>query len=123
MKVLIVDDEPVARRILNEELEFLTGIEVVGEAQNGVEALEKIARLKPDLVLLDLQMPIMTGLEVLYALSGAALPMVVIVTAYYHHATQALASGAFGYLLKPVDGARLRQAVEHAQESELARDR
>jgi two-component system LytT family response regulator len=122
VKVLIVDDEPVARRILNEELEFLPGIEVIGEAQNGVEALEKIASLKPDLVLLDLQMPIMTGLEVLHALSGVALPTVVIVTAYHHHAAQALASGASGYLLKPVDGARLRQAVGLAQESELARD-
>jgi two-component system LytT family response regulator len=59
MRTLIVDDEPIARRVLREELECFPGVEIAGEAGNGKEALEKIAKLKPNLVFLDLQMPVM----------------------------------------------------------------
>jgi DNA-binding LytR/AlgR family response regulator len=115
LKVLIVDDEPVARRVLCDELELLPGTEIVGESENGVDALLKIASLKPDLVFLDLQMPLMTGLEVLRRLAGSLVPLVIVVTAYTQHATEARNSGAAGYLLKPVEATRLRDAVENAQ--------
>jgi two-component system, LytTR family, response regulator len=114
LKVLVVDDEPVARRVLIEELEFLPDVDIVGEAESGAEALEKIAVLAPDLVLLDLQMPVMTGLDVLRNLSGTAHPVVVLVTAYDHYAPQALQLGAADYLVKPVDAGRLKRVVQHA---------
>jgi len=112
---LIVDDEPVARRLLREELELLPDIAIAGEAENGKEALEKIAALKPDLVFLDLQMPVMSGFEVVRCLAGARLPIIVIVTAFDQHAIQAFEAGAIDYLLKPVSEARLQKAVERAR--------
>ena len=115
MRTLIVDDEPVARQILREELELLPKVEVAGEAENGRQALQKIAEIQPDLVFLDLQMPVMSGFEVIRNLPGPALPVVVIVTAFDEHAIQAFEAGAIDYLLKPVDGDRLQKAVERAR--------
>ena len=115
MKVLIVDDEPVARQVLREELETLPGVVIVGEAENGKQALQQIAALQPDLVLLDLQMPVMGGFEVVRKLGGGHLPVVVIVTAFDQHAIEAFEAGAVDYLLKPVGEERLRQAVERAR--------
>src|SRR6201987_2382320 len=115
IKTLIVDDEPVARNLLREELERLPEIAILGEAANGREALQKIAKLKPDLVFLDLQMPVMSGFEVFRGLTGSSLPIVVIVTAFDQHAIQAFEAGAIDYLLKPVSEARLRSAVERVQ--------
>ena len=74
MKALIVDDEPIARRVLREELELLPEVLVVGEAGDGKEALQKIADLTPDVVFLDLQMPVMSGFEVVRNLSGPPPP-------------------------------------------------
>ncbi|MGA9626258.1 MAG: LytTR family DNA-binding domain-containing protein [Bryobacteraceae bacterium] len=115
LKTLIVDDEPVARRVLREDLELWPDVEVVGEADNGKDALLRIEQLKPDLVLLDLQMPMMSGFEVARHLTGVHAPVVVIVTASDRHAVQAFEAGAVDYLLKPVDEARLRTAVERAR--------
>jgi len=115
LKTLIVDDEPIARRVLREDLELLPGVEVVGEAENGKDALLRIEKLKPDLVLLDLQMPVMSGFEVVRSLAGKPAPVVVIVTAFDEHAIQAFEAGAVDYLLKPVDESRLRRAVERAR--------
>jgi DNA-binding LytR/AlgR family response regulator len=112
---MIVDDEPVARRVLREGLEALPAIAIVGEAENGKEALRKMRKLKPDLVFLDLQMPMMSGFEVVRGLEGASLPVVVIVTAFDRHAIQAFEAGAIDYLLKPVDETRLLRAVERAK--------
>jgi two-component system, LytTR family, response regulator len=113
---LIVDDEPIARKVLREELETMEGVEVVGEAADGAAALEKIGSEQPDLVLLDLQMPAMSGLEVVRRLKhGKHLPVIVIVTAYDEHALQAFDAGAIDYLLKPVGQERLSQAVERAR--------
>jgi two-component system, LytTR family, response regulator len=115
VKTLIVDDEPVARRLLREGLEPLSDIVIVGEAANGREALQKIEKLKPDLVLLDLQMPSMSGFDVVRGLSESSPPVIVIVTAFDQHAIRAFEVGAIDYLLKPVSEARLMKAVERAK--------
>lgn len=115
MKTLIVDDEPVARRVLREELEQFRDVEVVGEADNGRDALQKIGKLAPDLVFLDLQMPVMSGFELVRALGAGPLPVIVIVTAFDQHAIQAFEAGAIDYLLKPVSEPRLQKAVERAK--------
>ncbi|HYW45428.1 MAG TPA: LytTR family DNA-binding domain-containing protein [Bryobacteraceae bacterium] len=115
IKTLIVDDEPVARRVLREELEVFPDIDIAGEAESGREALQKITRLQPDLVFLDLQMPAMSGFEVVRSLSGPHLPVIVIVTAFDQHAIEAFEAGAVDYLLKPVNQARLEKAVERAR--------
>jgi len=115
MTTLIVDDEPIARRVLREELETFPEIDIVGEAENGKQALQKIEELQPDLVLLDLQMPVMGGFEVVRKLGAGHLPVVVIVTAFDEHAIEAFEAGAIDYLLKPVGETRLRKAVERAR--------
>lgn len=115
MRALIVDDEPVARKILREELELLDSIEIVGEADDGETALSKISSASPDIVFLDIQMPVMTGFEVLDHLNSGHLPAIVIVTAYDQHAIRAFEAGAVDYLLKPISQQRLVQAVERAR--------
>jgi len=116
LKTLIVDDEPIARRVLREELESIAGVEIIGEADNGAVALDKIAEYRPDLVLLDLQMPAMGGLDVVRSIrSGTHLPVIVIVTAYDKYALQAFEAGAIDYLLKTVGQERLAEAIERAK--------
>src|SRR5579862_911764 len=115
MKTLIVDDEQIARRVLREGLEALPEVVVVGEAENGKEALKRIAEFKPDLVFLDLQMPVMSGFEVARELRGGPSPVIIIVTAFDQYAIDAFEAGAIDYLLKPVSEARLRRAVERAR--------
>ena len=116
LKTLIVDDEPVARKILREDLESIGGIDLVGEADSGAAALDQIARQHPDLVLLDLQMPEMGGFEVIRKIGhGAHMPVIVIVTAYDKYALEAFDAGAIDYLLKPVGQIRLAEAIEKAR--------
>jgi two-component system LytT family response regulator len=115
IKTLVVDDEAIARKVLREELDLIPEIEVVGEAENGKDALRQILDLQPDLVFLDLQMPAMGGFEVIQSLSGTRLPVIVIVTAYNQHAVQAFEAGAVDYLLKPVRSDRLLKAIERAK--------
>jgi two-component system LytT family response regulator len=118
LRTLIVDDEPIARKVLREELECIDDVEIVAEADNGEKALEKIGELKPDLVLLDLQMPAMGGLDVVRKLkNGSHMPVIVIVTAHDKFAIQAFEAGAIDYLLKPVGQDRLAEAVERAKRS------
>src|SRR5262245_3030571 len=115
-RALIVDDEPIARRILREEIEQQPDMEIVGEAADGLRAIEEIAARQPDLVFLDLQMPHMGGFEVIQRLQhGPHLPVVIVVTAYDQHAIRALDEGALDYLLKPVSPARLTQALDRAR--------
>jgi DNA-binding LytR/AlgR family response regulator len=116
IKSLIVDDEPIARQVLREELDQIPDVEIVGEADHGEEALRKIASLEPDVVFLDLQMPGMGGFEVIRKLEGGKLPIVVIVTAYDQHAIQAYEAGAVDYLLKPVNETRLRKALDRVRQ-------
>ena len=113
LRTLIVDDEPLARQVLREELAEIPSVSVVGEAENGEQALERIGELAPDLVLLDIQMPVIDGFEVVRRLRGA-LPSIVFVTAFSEHALRAFEVGAADYLLKPVHADRLRQAVARA---------
>jgi two-component system, LytTR family, response regulator len=86
LEALVVDDEPIARRVLREDLEQLAYVEVVEKADNDGDALLQIEKLKPDAVLLDLQMPVMSGFEVVRNLGGKHAPVVVIVTAFDQHA-------------------------------------
>lgn len=115
IKTLIADDEQIARRVLREELEVLPEVTVVGEAEDGRQALQQIIDLRPDLVFLDLQMPGMGGFEVVRNLTGSRLPVIVIVTAFHEYAIEAFEAGAIDYLLKPVSEARLKKAVERAK--------
>ena len=95
---------------------MIEDVEIIGEADNGKKALDQIAEHKPDLVLLDLQMPTMGGLEVVRRLKdGAHMPVIVVVTAYDKFAIQAFEAGAIDYLLKPVGQERLAEAVERAK--------
>jgi two-component system LytT family response regulator len=116
LRTLVVDDEPVARKVLREELESIADVEIVGEADDGISALEQIVSRRPDLVLLDLQMPGMGGLDVVRKIRGGArLPAIVIVTAYDKYALEAFEAGAVDYLLKPIGQERLAEAVERAK--------
>lgn len=115
LRTLIVDDEPVARRVLREELEDLDTIDLVGEAQDGASALSAIQEFAPDMVFLDLQMPGLGGFDVIRRLQPAAtIPLIVIVTAWDQYAIQAFEAGAIDYLLKPISQERLAQTVERA---------
>ncbi len=114
MRVLIADDEPVARQVLREHLEGMPAVEVVGEAVTGSDAVQRILDLDPDVVLLDQQMPEMDGLSVVRSLRTKA-PQVIFVTAFQQHALDAFEVGAVDYLLKPVRRERLEQAMEKAR--------
>lgn len=117
LRTLIVDDEPVARNVLREELELMAGVEIVGEAGDGASALEAIDKARPDLVLLDLQMPGMSGFDVVRSFRpGPHLPVVIVVTAFDQHAVEAFEAGAIDYLLKPVSEERLHRAIERARQ-------
>lgn len=112
MKILIVDDEPLARSRLRDLIEDLGGHQVVGEAGSGREAVEQAQRLRPDVLLLDIHMPEMDGLEVARHLSRLARSAAVIfTTAYSEHALEAFDANAIDYLLKPIRRARLEQAL------------
>ena len=120
MRILIVDDEALARRFLSELLEEMPGVEIVGEAANGFEAVQAAERLRPDLLLLDIQMPKLSGFEVLELL-GEGAPAVIFVTAYDEYALKAFEVHAVDYLLKPVDPARLSAALARAGDRLRAR--
>jgi two-component system, LytTR family, response regulator len=115
MRVLIVDDEPVARQRLRRLLSEIDGVQLIGECKNGREAVAKITEDRPDLVLLDVQMPMMDGFAVLRSLPEDAMPIVVFVTAFDEHATAAFDVHALDYVVKPVEAERFRVAVERAR--------
>jgi DNA-binding LytR/AlgR family response regulator len=115
LRVLIADDEPIAREILREHVDSIAGLEFAGEASTGAEAISRIFDLRPDVVLLDLQMPELDGLSVVRSLTGERKPMIIFVTAYEKHALAAFEVGAIDYLLKPVRRERLEKAIEKAR--------
>lgn len=114
VRVLIVDDEPPARRKIRRFLERDEEIRIVGEGGDGPAAVEMMARLEPDLVFLDIQMPGADGFEVLEALGGAR-PQVIFVTAFAEHAVRAFEVEAVDYLLKPFDDTRFDAALDRAK--------
>lgn len=115
MKVLVVDDEPLARARLVAMLAAIDDVAVVGEAGNGREALEAAAQLRPDLVLLDIRMPLMDGLEAARHLDELETPPgVIFCTAFEDHALAAFEANAVDYLVKPVRDERLRAALAKA---------
>jgi two-component system response regulator AlgR len=117
MRILIVDDEKPARDRLQQILADEDGYDVVGEAANGYEALELASRLTPDVVLLDIRMPGMEGIETAHHLSAMdAPPAVVFTTAHDEYAIDAFEARAIGYVLKPVRRSRLTGALEHASQ-------
>jgi two-component system LytT family response regulator len=122
IRTLIVDDEPLARRGLTLRLARHKDIEIVGEAANGREAFFAIAEHQPALMFLDVQMPGVDGFELLRAVPAAQLPLTVFITAYDEYATRAFEANALDYLLKPVDDARLDEAVERARRGLVTRD-
>jgi two-component system response regulator AlgR len=115
MKILIVDDEPPARERLRSLLAEIGDCEIIGEASNGEEALELCSQLKPDVVLLDVRMPGISGLEVARHIDSLAdPPAVIFTTAYDQYAVEAFETEAVGYLLKPVRKEKLAHALRHA---------
>ena len=116
LHAVLVDDERLARDELSFLLEQIEGVQIVGQAGNGVEALAIIEQLKPDLVFLDIQMPGLTGFEVARRLTESGLPTeIIFVTAFDQHAIEAFEINAVDYLLKPVDSPRLDVAIQRAR--------
>nr|WP_315217352.1 response regulator [uncultured Duganella sp.] len=115
MRILIVDDERPARDKLRRMLELEPDIDAIEEARDGVEALEMLPRFAPDVLLLDIQMPEIGGLEVAASLPSPA-PLVVFVTAYDEYAIRAFDANAIDYLLKPYDQQRLQRALRRVRE-------
>jgi len=115
MRTLIVDDEAPARDRLRRMLTNIETVEIIGEAEDGVRAVEMIEELTPDLVLLDIQMPGLNGFEVIETLEDP--PPVIFVTAYDEYAIRAFEINALDYLLKPFNRERLEKAIGRAQES------
>ncbi|HKV38372.1 MAG TPA: response regulator [Blastocatellia bacterium] len=116
MKIVIVDDERRARARLIKLLGAVPDVEIAGEAENGLEAIEVIETRRPDLVLLDVQMPGLSGFETVAALPVGAIPLVIFVTAYDQYAIKAFEISAVDYLLKPVSPERLDDALEKARD-------
>lgn len=115
IRVLIVEDEPPAREKLRALLEKETDLQIVGEATDGVSAVGLIRRIKPDLVLLDVQMPELDGFGVLRELGMDSIPAIIFVTAHDRFALRAFEVHAVDYLLKPFDQSRLHQALERSR--------
>jgi two-component system LytT family response regulator len=114
LRIVIVDDEPLARAVVREYASADPGIEIVADCANGFEAVKAVAELKPDLVLLDVQMPKLDGFEVLELL-GRDQP-VVFITAYDQYALKAFEVHAVDYLLKPFSAERFQEAIGRARE-------
>ncbi len=119
IRVLIVDDEELARRGLEIRLENYSDIKICAQSRNGREALEAIREHNPDLVFLDVQMPGMDGFEVLRNLPTSNMPAVIFVTAYDEFALQAFDANALDYLLKPINDERLDEAIQRARSGKV----
>ena len=114
LRTVIVDDEPLSVRLLDAMLSDFAGIEIVDRCRNGREAVRAVQSLEPDLLILDIQMPGMTGFDVIKELQADVMPMVIFCTAYQRYAVEAFDLYAVDYLLKPITAARLQLAVDRA---------
>jgi two-component system LytT family response regulator len=121
LRTLVVDDEPLARSQLRRLLGTAADVDIIGECGSGEEAAAAIDRLRPDLVLLDVQMPQGDGFSVIKAVGAARMPLTIFVTAYDEYAIPALRAQAIDYLMKPVDPADLGAALQRARDQLRAR--
>lgn len=117
LRVLIVDDEPLARQRIEDLLAKKDSIDIVGTASNGSEAVELIRRLSPNLVFLDVQMPGMSGLDVVDTIGPEQMPATIFTTAYDKFALKAFDRAAVDYLMKPFDDERFSQALRRARKT------
>ena len=116
LRVIIADDERPAREFLKSILREFEQVELVGEAENGADAVDLIKRVKPDLAILDLKMPEVSGLDAVKLLRKSQMPLIAFVTAHDEYAVQAFDVNAVDYLLKPVERSRLAQTINRATE-------
>jgi two-component system, LytTR family, response regulator len=123
LRALIVDDEPLGRERMRMHLAADDRIDIIGECQDGKEAVAAIEQLAPDVVFLDVQMPELNGFDVVQALGSSATPQIVFVTAYDEYAIKAFDVNAVDYILKPVDPARLQTAVSRVIAERESHDR
>ncbi|WP_313112227.1 two-component system response regulator BtsR [Pseudescherichia sp.] len=122
LKVLIVDDEPLARENLRVLLEDESDIEIVGECANAIEALGTVHKLRPDVLFLDIQMPRISGLEMVGMLDPDQRPYVVFLTAFDEYAVKAFEEHAFDYLLKPIEAPRLAKTLQRLRQERGVQD-
>ncbi len=122
LKVLIVDDEPLARENLRVLLEDESDIEIVGECANAIEALGAVHKLRPEVLFLDIQMPRISGLEMVGMLDPDQRPYVVFLTAFDEYAVKAFEEHAFDYLLKPIEAPRLAKTLQRLRQERGVQD-
>ncbi|MFT5277958.1 MAG: two-component system LytT family response regulator, partial [Granulosicoccus sp.] len=116
IRTIIVDDEPLALKLLAAKLDKLPNVEIIAKCANGREAINAVIELTPDLLFLDIQMPGLSGLDVVKELQNDVMPLVVFATAYEQYALDAFDANAVDYVLKPIDNERIARAVARAQE-------
>ncbi len=117
LKAIVIDDELYAREELTELLKETAEVEIIASCNNAIEGLQKVNSLKPDVIFLDIQMPQVTGLDMLSMLDPETMPQVVFVTAYDEYALKAFEDNAFDYILKPVEPARLHKTIKRLKSS------
>ena len=122
LRVLIVDDEPLAREMLRSLLQEERDIEVVGECGNAIEGISAVHKLRPDVLFLDIQMPRISGLEMVGMLDPGNRPYVVFLTAFDEYAVQAFEEHAFDYLLKPIETQRLAKTLNSLRQDRGVQD-
>lgn len=122
LKLLLADDEPLALRRIKLALQAMPDVEVVGAASDGAQAITAMRQLRPDVVLLDIRMPLADGFEVANAVEDAGGPEIIFVSAFDSYALQAFETSAVDYLVKPVEFERLSSAIERARQRRAAKD-
>lgn len=122
LRLLLADDEPLALRRMRLALQEIPDVEIVGAASDGAQAIDAMKALRPDVVLLDIKMPLADGFEVANAVEDAGGPAVIFVSAFDSYALQAFETSAVDYLLKPVEFERLSSALARARERRAAKD-
>jgi len=122
LRLLLADDEPLALRRMRLALQDIPDVEIVGAASDGAQAIDAMRALRPDVVLLDIKMPLADGFEVANAVEDSGGPAVIFVSAFDSYALQAFETSAVDYLLKPVEFERLSSALTRARERRAAKD-
>ena len=122
LRLLLADDEPLALRRIKLALQAIPDVEVVGAASDGAQAITQMRDLRPDVVLLDIKMPLADGFEVANAVEDSGGPEVIFVSAFDSYAVQAFETSAVDYLVKPVEFERLASALGRARERRAAKD-